>query len=83
MQIDKLDFIKKDFLADVMKYTTIKIGQMENNYGDAHFRRSDNGNTIRNPFVGNNIMDAFTTEMGAEVYYNRSGFVSMIRSYKL
>ncbi|WP_367755106.1 hypothetical protein [Flavobacterium sp. WC2430] len=78
LQIDKLDFIKKDFLADFMKYATIKIGQMENNYGDAHFRRSDNGNTLANPFIGNNIMDAFTTEMGAEFYYNRNGFVSMI-----
>lgn len=78
LQLDKLDFIKKDFMADVMKYTTIKIGQMENNYGDAHFRRSDNGNSLMNPFIGNNIMDAFITEMGAEVYYNRSGFVSML-----
>lgn len=78
LQIDKLDFIKKDFLADVMKYTTIKIGQMENNFGDAHFRSSDNGNTIRNAFVGNNIMNAFTTEMGMEVYYKRNGWVSML-----
>lgn len=78
LQIDKLDFIKKDFLADFMKYTTIKIGQMENNYGDAHFRRSDNGNSLLNPFIGNTIMDAFITEMGAEVYYNRSGFVCML-----
>ncbi len=78
LQIDKLDFIKKDFMADFMKYATIKIGQMENNYGDAHFRRSDNGNSLVNPFIGNNIMDAFITEMGAEVYYNRSGFVSML-----
>ena len=78
LQIDKLDFIKKDFLADFMKYATIKIGQMENNFGDAHFRRSDNGNSLVNPFIGNNIMDAFITEMGMEVYYNRSGFVSMI-----
>jgi hypothetical protein len=78
LQIDKLDFIKKDFLAGVMKYATIKIGQMENNFGDAHFRSSDNGSTLRNPFVGNNIMNAFTTEMGMEVYYNRSGWVSML-----
>ena len=78
LQIDKLDFIKKDFLADVMKYTTIKIGQMENNFGDAHFRSSDNGSTLRNAFVGNNIMNAFTTEMGMEIYYNRNGWVSMI-----
>jgi hypothetical protein len=78
LQIDKLDFIKKDFLADVMKYTTIKIGQMENNFGDAHFKSSDNGSTLRNAFVGNNIMNAFTTEMGIEVYYNRNGLVSML-----
>lgn len=78
LQIDKLDFIKKDFLADVMKYATIKIGQMENNFGDAHFKSSDNGSTLRNAFVGNNIMNAFTTEMGIEVYYNRNGWVSML-----
>ena len=78
LQIDKLDFIKEGFASDIMKYATIKIGQMENNYGDAHFRRSDNGNALMNPFVGNNIMDAFTTEPGIEVYYNRSGFVSML-----
>jgi hypothetical protein len=78
LQIDKLDFIKKHLLEDFMKYATIKIGQMENNYGDAHFRRSDNGNAILNSFVGNNIMDSFTTEMGAEFYYQRSGFVSML-----
>lgn len=78
LQIDKLEFIKKDFLAEIMKYATIKIGQMENNFGDAHFRSSDNGSTMRNAFVGNNIMNAFTTEMGMEVYYNRSGLVSML-----
>ena len=78
LQIDKLDFIKKDFLAGFMKYATIKIGQMENNYGDAHFRRSDNGSTLANPFIENNIMDAFITEPGIEVYYNRSGWVSML-----
>ncbi|RAR72519.1 hypothetical protein [Flavobacterium aciduliphilum] len=78
LQIDKLDFIKKDFLKDFMKYATIKVGQMENNYGDAHFRRSDNGSTLVNPFIENNIMDAFITEPGVELYYNRSGFVSML-----
>jgi hypothetical protein len=78
LQIDKLDFIKKDFLADIMQYTTIKIGQMENNYGDAHFRRTDNGNAIMNPFIEGNIMDSFQTDMGMEVYYNRSGWVSML-----
>ncbi|MBO3099804.1 hypothetical protein [Gelidibacter pelagius] len=77
-QIDKLEFIKPGFMEDIMKYTTIKIGHMENNYGDAHFRRSDNAQAIYNPFVGNLIMDAFTTEVGAEVYYRRSGFIGMV-----
>lgn len=78
LQIDKLDFIKKDFLSGFMKYATIKIGHMENNYGDTHFRRTDNAQAIFNPFVGNYIMDAFTTEIGGEVYYQRSGFIAMI-----
>jgi hypothetical protein len=54
-------------LNRIMQYTTIRAGHMEINYGDAHYRRSDNGNTIRNPFIENYILDAFTTEIGAEV----------------
>ncbi|HEX8393277.1 MAG TPA: hypothetical protein VF665_13105 [Longimicrobium sp.] len=54
-------------LNRIMQYTTIRAGHMELNYGDAHFRRSDNGNTIRNPFSENYVLDAFTTEIGAEV----------------
>ncbi|MUU77585.1 hypothetical protein [Winogradskyella endarachnes] len=78
-QVDKLDFIKEGFLEELMKKTTIKIGHMENNYGDAHFRRSDNAEAIHNPFVGNLIMDSFTTEVGAEVYYNTgNGFFGMV-----
>jgi hypothetical protein len=54
-------------LNRIMEHTTIRAGHMEINYGDAHYRRSDNGNTIRNPFIENYILDAFTTEIGAEV----------------
>ncbi|WP_458627167.1 hypothetical protein [Winogradskyella sp. PC D3.3] len=78
-KIDKLDFISEGFMEDLMKHTTIKIGHMENNYGDAHFRRSDNAQAIYNPFVGNLIMDSFTTEVGAEVYYTAdNGFFGMV-----
>ncbi|MDY0089136.1 MAG: hypothetical protein RBR78_02100 [Flavobacteriaceae bacterium] len=76
--IDKLDFIEKDFLKGVMDRVTLKFGHMENNYGDAHFRRSDNALAIYNPFVGNYIMDAFTTEVGAEVYYRHNGWLGMV-----
>lgn len=78
IQIDKLDFISEGFMESLMQNVRIKIGHMENNYGDAHFRRSDNAQAIYNPFVGNLIMDAFTTEVGAEVYYFKSGFIGML-----
>ena len=78
-QIDNLDFISEGLLSDLMDNVTIKIGHMENNYGDAHFRRSDNAQAIYNPFVGNLIMDSFTTEVGGELYYQcESGVLAMI-----
>lgn len=77
LQIDKLDFIKEGFLENVMQYVTIKLGHMENNYGDAHFRRSDNAMALYNPFVGNYLMDAFTTEVGGELYYQNNGWIVM------
>ncbi|MBO0330239.1 hypothetical protein [[Muricauda] lutisoli] len=76
-QVDNLDFISPGFLEDAMKYLTIKVGHMENNYGDTHFRRSDNSQAMHNPFVGNLIMDAFTTEVGGEVYFRKNGFIGM------
>lgn len=71
-QIDNLDFISEGFLSDVMEYTRFRFGMDDINYGDAHFRRSDNAQTIYNPFVGNYIMDSFTTEPFFEVsvFYN-------------
>lgn len=76
-QVDNLDFISPGFLEEAMKYLTIKVGHMENNYGDAHFRRTDNAQAMHNPFVGNLIMDAFTTEVGGEVYFRKNGFIAM------
>jgi len=78
MQIDKLDFIQEGFLSSLMDKVTLKIGLDEINYGDAHFRRSDNADVIRNPFVGNYIIDAFTTEAFGEVYYRSNGFIAMV-----
>ncbi len=64
-------------LETLMKYATLKVGHFEINYGDAHFRRSDNGNAMHNPFVGNYILDAFTTEVGAELYLRHKGLIAM------
>lgn len=65
-------------LNTLMKYVTLRAGHFELNYGDAHFRRTDNGNSIFNPLVGNYIMDAFTTEIGAEAYLRANGFMAML-----
>jgi hypothetical protein len=64
-------------LNKLMEYVTLRMGHFEINYGDAHFRRTDNGNAIYNPFVGNLIMDAFTTEIGAEAYLRNKGVIAM------
>ena len=61
----------------IMAFTTIKAGHFEINYGDAHFRRTDNGNAMFNPLVGNYIMDAFTTSVGGEVMLRAGGIFLM------
>ncbi|CAN5185465.1 hypothetical protein BH23BAC2_BH23BAC2_01540 [soil metagenome] len=78
IQIDKLDFIKPGFLEGLMQYTTVRIGLDEFNYGDAHFRRTDNARAIFNPFVGNYIMDAFSTEAFGEVTVQKSGLLAVV-----
>ncbi len=77
IQFDKIPFIKLDLLDDIMKFTTVKVGAMEVNYGDAHFRRSDGGNAIYNPFMENYIMDEFATEVGAEADFHYKDFIGV------
>jgi hypothetical protein len=78
VQFDKLLFLNSDVINNIMKSVTIKVGQFDVDYGDQHYRRSDGGNTIYNPFIENYIMDEFATEIGAEVYYHtNSGFFLM------
>lgn len=78
LQIDKVGFLNSEFLNNLWTDLTLKVGHMEVNYGDAHFRRSDGGNTLLNPFMENNIMDAFTTEIGAELYWHKKGIIAMV-----
>ncbi len=77
VQIDKVPFLKSGFLDKIMEKVTIKFGHYEINYGDGHYRRSDNGNAIQNPFVDGLLMDAFTTEVGGEVIFQHNGFLAM------
>src|SRR6478672_5367903 len=76
IQIDQspIDFAP---LKALMEIVTVRVGDMEINYGDAHFRRTDNGHAVYNPFVGNYIMDAFTTEIGGEVYLTTTSVIAM------
>ena len=78
IQFDKLLFLHSRLIDNLMKSFTIKIGQFDVDYGDQHYRRTDGGNTIYNPFVENYIMDEFATELGGELYYHHSsGFFLM------
>jgi len=78
IQFDKLLFLHSKWIDSIMKSVTIKIGQFDVDYGDQHYRRTDGGNTIYNPFVENYIMDEFATEIGAEFYYHtKSGLFAM------
>jgi hypothetical protein len=77
IQFDKLPF-KGQFWSDLMKITTVKIGHMEINYGDQHFRRSDAGQTLYNPFIENYIADAFSTEIGGEVTLQKNGLFGVV-----
>jgi len=79
VQFDKLTFLHNQFVDKLMKNITIKIGQYDVDYGDQHFRRSDGGNAIYNPFMENYIMDEFATEIGGEIYYHcTSGLFAMV-----
>lgn len=77
-QIDDLDFVSSGLLSNVMKYARVKVGMDEINYGDYHFRRTDNAEAINNPFVGNFIMDNFTTEAFGEGYVFYNNFIGMV-----
>ncbi len=77
LQVDKLTFLNVGNTDWFDKYLTLRVGHMQINYGDAQFRRSDNGNAMYNPFIGNYIMDAFATEVGGELFFQSNGILAM------
>ena len=74
--MDRLPFLPA--ADDIMEFFTIKAGVMMPNYGDAHFYRSNNAAVTNNPFVGNWIMDAYTTNPGLEITFRDKGFLGVI-----
>jgi hypothetical protein len=77
LQIDQSP-IDHPLLNAAFEVLTIRAGMFPLNYGDAQFRRSDNGNALYNPFVGNLILDAWTFEPGAEIYARKNGLLAMV-----
>ncbi len=75
IQFDELPFFNSEMVDRVMDNLTIKVGHYEVNYGDAHYRRSDNGAALYNPFVENLILDAFNTEIGGELIFQKNGLI--------
>ena len=77
LQVNELPMFNSDAVDRVMENLSIRAGHFMPNYGDTHFRRTDNADAIHNPFVGNTIVDAFTTEVGAEALVKSNGFLAV------
>jgi hypothetical protein len=76
LQVDRLP-LDIPALDNVFDHLSIRAGHFGINYGDAHFRRSDNAQTLHNPFVENHILDAFTTEIGMEFTAQYNGLLGV------
>lgn len=76
--VDQLDFVEEGFLSELMDVLSIKVGMDQFNYGDTHFRRSDNATALYNPFVGNYLMDSFSTEPFIEFTVQNNGVIAVL-----
>ena len=76
LTIDRLPFLPAS--DKIMEKITLRAGVMMPNYGDAHFYRSTNADVINNPFVGNWIMDAFTTNPEIDNLYRNNGIIALV-----
>lgn len=78
VQFDALPFFKSDLADKIMQDLQIKVGMMEINYGDAHFRRTNNGAALKNRFVGNYIMEGYTVSPAMEIGWYRKGIIALL-----
>jgi len=76
--IDNLDFIAPGFLSAFMRDATIKIGVNDINYGDDQYRRTDNANVMKNPFINNLAVDAADQGTHIEVLYRIPAISSFV-----
>lgn len=76
--IDNLDFIAPGFASDLMRNMTIKVGVDDINFGDDQYRRSDNADIMRNPFVHNMGVESYMQAPHIEVYYRIPAISSIV-----
>ncbi len=74
--IDKLPFLPGT--DRLMENFTIKAGVYSPDFGDSHYYRSTNAAVLNNPFVGNWIMDSYTTNPGMEIMYRNNGIIAEV-----
>ena len=67
--IDNLDFIVPGFASSFMQNATIRVGVDDINFGDDHFRRTDNADVMRNPFIHNMAVEAYMQAPHLEIFY--------------
>jgi len=52
----------------IFKFVNVKAGHFEIDFGDAHYRRSDNAWVQRNLLIGNYLVDPDVEEIGMEIF---------------
>ena len=58
-----------DFLNNaIFEHVNVKAGHFEIDFGDAHYRRSDNAWVSRNLLIGNYLVDPDVEEIGLEIF---------------
>ncbi len=77
LQVNELPMFNSPAVDALMSNLSVRAGHFMPNYGDTHFRRTDNADAIHNPFVGNTVIDPFTTEVGAEATYKSNGVLAV------
>lgn len=76
--IDNLDFVYSGFAKDFMDQSTIKVGVDDINFGDAHFRRTDNADVMNNPFIMNMAVEAYMQAGFVELMHRLPAYDSIV-----
>ena len=60
-----------DLASAAFEMVNVKVGEFEMDFGDAHYRRSNNADVQRNPLIGNYVIDPRGTDIGFEMFSPR------------